>query len=103
MFGAIPSDSSPAVSFAHLPLPFENARFNTLVHFKPVRTIHEIEIYWCFPSMQDKYRSKPMSYISELLGHEGKERQRQRKGGKRGARGERREREREEGEKKGRR
>lgn len=72
MFGAIPSDHGPAVTFSHLPTPFDMPSFNRIVSYKPVRTVHEVELYWCFPSILEKYRSKPLAYISEMMGHEGR-------------------------------
>jgi len=42
-----------------------------LCHVVPIKNIQEIHVTWFLPPLVDKYKTKPLDYISWLLGHEG--------------------------------
>ncbi|CAB4016802.1 RNA-directed DNA polymerase from transposon X-element, partial [Paramuricea clavata] len=49
---------------------FTPDKFHKLYKVVPVNDIHEVEITWVLPPLQKYYRTKPLNYISWLLGHE---------------------------------
>ncbi|CAG9861964.1 unnamed protein product [Phyllotreta striolata] len=51
---------------------FDTPAFNKIYYIKPVKELIKLELTWCLPSLLHKYRSKPMQYVSYLLGDEGK-------------------------------
>lgn len=72
IFSVIPSSSDPKPSFIHLNPPYEMSSFNKLYKIVPVKKVNRVMLTWCLPSEQPHYRSKPLSYLGWLLGHEGK-------------------------------
>ena len=98
-FQEIPSSgsSSPAMSFKECGIPFDRQYFNRMVKVVPVKDIKQVSVFesfekyfplsvnfiwisfyhqvclsWSLPSQLDKYRIKPLNYISWLVGHEGR-------------------------------
>jgi insulysin len=52
-------------------LPFTDERFVTHVLFSPSKDLRELAFMWRLPWQTPNWRSKPASYVSHLLGHEG--------------------------------
>ena len=36
----------------------------------PVKDTHVLNLIWCLPPLQHKYKSKPDDYVAHLIGHE---------------------------------
>uniref|UniRef100_A0A8D1ZKI2 Nardilysin convertase n=1 Tax=Sus scrofa TaxID=9823 RepID=A0A8D1ZKI2_PIG len=72
IFSQIPNNGLPKPNFGHLTDPFDTPAFNKLYRVVPIRKIHALTITWALPPQQQHYRSKPLHYISWLVGHEGK-------------------------------
>lgn len=58
-------------SRAHLVRPFQGSVTSMLFQIRPVKRMHRLHLAWPLPPLVTKYRTKPHSIISHLLGHEG--------------------------------
>lgn len=70
MFSAVPNKE-----FVHTEIEaplFVEGSLPTLVQVQPLATLRELEVAFPIPDYRDNYRSKPVSYIGNLVGHEGK-------------------------------
>lgn len=56
------------VDLAH---PFQDFVAGSLFQIRPVKRTHKLHLAWQLPPLVAKYRTKPYSVISHLLGHEG--------------------------------
>ncbi|XP_043239610.1 nardilysin-like [Amphibalanus amphitrite] len=72
IFSAVPGCSEPRPSFASHGLPWEPSRFHRLYRIIPVKDFHQLTVTWQLPSMVKHYRTRPLNYISWLMGHEGR-------------------------------
>lgn len=52
---------------------FSVAEFNKIYKISPVRNVYQLDMTWALPPLMDKYREKPLSYLSWIIGHEGEE------------------------------
>ncbi|XP_039248083.2 nardilysin-like [Styela clava] len=69
IFESIPHDGQTLQNYTeNVPTvtPFQ------LVKIAPVRNIQELQLTWILPPQQKFYKTKPLHYISWLIGHEGK-------------------------------
>ncbi len=69
MFSAVPNAETTLEPFEE-PL-FADAQLPMLVRVKPLGTSRQLQVNFQVPEFRDAYRSKPMAYISNLVGHEG--------------------------------
>lgn len=69
MFSAVPNNNVELKVFDE-PL-FVEASLPMLVKVKPQGTLRQLEVNFQIPDYRGDYRAKPMSYLSNLLGHEG--------------------------------
>ena len=53
------------------PVPDKTPPFQ-ICHVTPVKQIQELRMLWFLPPQHQHYRTKPLHYVSWLLGHEGK-------------------------------
>ncbi|EGD78902.1 hypothetical protein PTSG_01878 [Salpingoeca rosetta] len=51
---------------------WNTADFHQLFFVAPIKDDHELFLIWNFESLFETWRVKPMMYVSELVGHEGK-------------------------------
>eukprot|EP00127_Corallochytrium_limacisporum_P003576 Clim_evm59s150 gene=Clim_evmTU59s150 len=58
--------------FEQLGLPFDEADLSKVTYYQPVKERVVVELSWFFPTDISRYKSKPLSYISGLIGHEGR-------------------------------
>ena len=72
IFSGVPGSSEPRPSFALHGQPWEPARFHRLYRLLPVKDRHQLTVTWQLPSMVRHYRTRPLNYISWLMGHEGR-------------------------------
>ncbi|XP_042887210.1 nardilysin-like isoform X2 [Penaeus japonicus] len=72
IFSQIPNNGLPCPSYKHLEFPFPVEKFHRLYRIIPMKEYHSVEINWALPSYLKHYKTKPLHYISHLLGHEGK-------------------------------
>uniref|UniRef100_A0A8D0KMY9 Nardilysin n=1 Tax=Salvator merianae TaxID=96440 RepID=A0A8D0KMY9_SALMN len=72
IFSQIPNNGLPRPTFGHLNKPFDTPEFHKLYKVIPVKEIHSLSISWALPPQEKNYRTKPLHYISWLIGHEGK-------------------------------
>ncbi|CAI8005905.1 Nardilysin [Geodia barretti] len=70
-FSAVPHNKTPPPNFGNFAPAFNPEEFHRLYRVVPVADVNEIQLLWRLPCLFDKYRAKPMEYISWLLGHEG--------------------------------
>jgi insulysin len=61
----------PAIEYAQSQ-PLTQAEMRRVLHVVPIKDVRQLALSWLVPSLQSGYRSKPASFISHLLGHEGK-------------------------------
>eukprot|EP01147_Barroeca_monosierra_P001420 gene1420-4584_t len=52
--------------------PWTEYAFHRLIYVTPVKDNHEIVMMWNFESLQDTWKIKPMMFLSEILGFEGR-------------------------------
>ncbi|CAG9829034.1 unnamed protein product [Diabrotica balteata] len=51
---------------------FDTPEFNRIYYIKPLQQLIKVDLNWSLPSLKHMYKSKPMGYVSSLLGDEGK-------------------------------
>lgn len=70
----IPNNGLPGLDFSHL--TYENVfqpRFYEKVFFvKPIRDISRLDINWCLPPQSSQYKTKEYSFLSSIIGWEGR-------------------------------
>ncbi|RZF43235.1 hypothetical protein LSTR_LSTR016530 [Laodelphax striatellus] len=71
-FSDVPCNNLPPDVFPYVNPPFKHEEFSNYFTVKPIKDVNKIDIFWAFPPVLHLYRSKPMEYISYLLGYEGK-------------------------------
>eukprot|EP00055_Hartaetosiga_balthica_P004167 m.10400 g.10400 ORF g.10400 m.10400 type:complete len:1137 (+) comp3664_c0_seq1:89-3499(+) len=54
------------------PLQWEKDAFHKFITITPIKETHDIIFHWNMPSTMLHWRSKPLAYVSELAGHEGR-------------------------------
>jgi insulysin len=53
------------------PAPFGAGQFGKVIKYIPVKDNDQLRMYWILPYCEDKQKSKPLTYLSHLFGHEG--------------------------------
>lgn len=71
-FAAIPNNGLDKETFSHMPDPFKTQRFCKLYKMVPMQDIYQLTMTWDLQPLMDKYRVKPLNYLSWIIGHEGK-------------------------------
>lgn len=72
VFRDIPSRKPSArPCFDRFGSPFDTPQFNRILQVVPVKNVHQVCLSWALPSQLIHYRSKPLAYLSWLIGHEG--------------------------------
>ena len=69
-FSKVPTYAVPRTHEVQ-PMPFDRSRVGTLTRAVSIMDKKELKLVWQFPGVIDLYDSKPDSYLSHLLGHEG--------------------------------
>lgn len=69
MFGAVPRRDAASVTIAES--LFAVGQLPRVVHIEPVQDIRELSLLFPVPDNAARYREKSLSYLSNLLGHEG--------------------------------
>lgn len=72
IFSAIPKRKA-STKLATIPCgdPFPLEQFTKLYKVQPVRKVNKLSITWTLPSLLQEYKTKPLEYISHVVGHEG--------------------------------
>ena len=71
-FKGVPNNGKERESFDHMDLPFETEGFHKIYKVAPVQNTYQVDLNWALPAMLDKYKIKPLHYLSWTIGHEGK-------------------------------
>jgi len=73
-FANIPNNQQKRETFDHLNDPFKTnpSKFCRLYKMTPIQNIFQVDINWALPPLLDKYKTKPLHYLSTIIGHEGK-------------------------------
>lgn len=61
----------PGISFEHQPTPWEHHVFNRYYRVLPVRQMELLLLVWSLPTQHHNWRTKPIAFLSELIGDEG--------------------------------
>lgn len=70
-FSKIPNNALPAPEVPVLTEPFNKELFNKFYRAEAVQEMYVLEVNWALPPVIKLYKSKPLSYLSWLIGHEG--------------------------------
>ncbi|CAN7991917.1 unnamed protein product [Ixodes hexagonus] len=72
IFSAIPKRTAMTelTGFLHQE-PFPLEQFTKLYKVQPVKKVNNLSITWALPSLLHEYKTKPLEYISYVVGHEG--------------------------------
>ena len=70
-FSSVPNSDLPAETFHHLEEPFSTPEFNKIYKVSPIKNIYQLDMNWALPPLKDKFRAKPLNYLSWIIGHEG--------------------------------
>lgn len=72
IFSAMPT-RAPPVELTSFPIsePFPVEGFTKLYKVQPVKKVNNVSITWALPSLLHEYKTKPLEYISYVIGHEG--------------------------------
>lgn len=72
IFSAIPvREPAPELPRTLTNQPFPLERFAKLYKVQPVKKVNNVSFTWALPSLIHEYRTKPLEYISYVVGHEG--------------------------------
>ncbi|CAH1155362.1 unnamed protein product [Phaedon cochleariae] len=72
-FSKVPNNELPANDFTVFSNGlFETPEFNRLYYMKPTKDSCQVDLTWSLPPLREKYKSKPVQYVSFLMGDEGK-------------------------------
>lgn len=71
-FNDVPNNELPPDKFILTVPPFKEKEFCRLLLVEPVKNINHLDLTWVMPSTLEMYRSKPLNYLSWVVGHEGK-------------------------------
>lgn len=71
-YSAVPNNGQEREQFADMLEPFNNPGWHRLYRIVPVKSEYKVDLSWALPPVLRHYRSKPLSYLSHLLGHEGR-------------------------------
>ena len=69
MFSPIPNKSLATPVFA--PDPYVKKNWTEVLNVVPIQEKRELEISWTIPDLISDYSSRPASYLTHLIGHEG--------------------------------
>ena len=74
LFSSIPNNNKNKETFHHLTDPFKNnqSKFSRLYKIAPIQNIFQVDINWALPPLLHEFKSKPIHYLSTIIGHEGK-------------------------------
>jgi nardilysin len=61
----------PRQTFGHLTRPFDTPDFHKIYKVNPVHNVYQLDMNWALPPLLDKFRIKPLNYLSWVIGHEG--------------------------------
>ncbi|KAM7283385.1 nardilysin [Ixodes scapularis] len=72
IFSAIPKRTAKSELTGFLPRePFPLEQFTKLYKVQPVKKVNNLSVTWALPSLLHEYKTKPLEYISYVVGHEG--------------------------------
>ncbi|XP_046670211.1 nardilysin [Homalodisca vitripennis] len=71
-FQGVPNNGLPHDEFKLSEPPFQPKEFHKLYIVEPVKNINHLDLTWVMPSTLKMYKSKPLNYMSWVIGHEGK-------------------------------
>ena len=66
------NSSLPRETFGHLPEPFATSNFNRIYKVCPVKNVYKLNLNWALQPLIKEYATKPLVYLSSVIGHEGK-------------------------------
>ncbi|XP_040583700.1 nardilysin [Lepeophtheirus salmonis] len=72
LFSNIPNNGLEQETFDHLKHPFDTKAFNQIYKIVPIENSYRLEINWALAPLIDKFRVKPIRWLSWIIGHEGK-------------------------------
>ncbi|XP_042206684.1 nardilysin-like [Homarus americanus] len=72
IFSQVPGNNIPRPTYNHLEFPFPVEKLHRLYRVVPTKEYHCVEINWALPSLLKYYHTKPLHYVSHLIGHEGR-------------------------------
>ncbi|XP_068246780.1 nardilysin-like [Palaemon carinicauda] len=72
IFSKVPDSGIPRPTYIQHGFPFPTEKLHRLYRVVPMKDYHSLEINWALPSLQKYYHTKPLHYISHLIGHEGR-------------------------------
>ncbi|KAK9498642.1 hypothetical protein O3M35_003228 [Rhynocoris fuscipes] len=70
-FSGIPNNSLPPLEFPRFDQPFIPEKFNKFYRAEAVQDMFLLEVNWALPPVIKLYKSKPLGYLSWIIGHEG--------------------------------
>ena len=70
-FENVPNNGQDKETFANLVKPFDTPDFHKIYKVAPVKNVYQLDINWSLPPLLDKFREKPLHYLSWIIGHEG--------------------------------
>ncbi|OWF39127.1 nardilysin-like [Mizuhopecten yessoensis] len=71
IFSAVPHNDLPQPVFHDLKEPFDTTNFRKMYRVVPVEDAHKVYVNWALPPCLDKYRTKPLDYLTTVLADEG--------------------------------
>ena len=74
LFSGIPNNQQTKETFDNLTEPFLTfpSKFCKMYKMVPIQNIFQVDLNWALPPLLHKYKSKPLHYLSTIIGHEGK-------------------------------
>ncbi|XP_056633066.1 nardilysin [Diorhabda sublineata] len=71
-FSQVPNNKLSKDDFSAFSDVFNTPDFTRLYYIKPIKQMIKLDLNWSLPSLQHKYKSKPLHYVSFLIGDEGR-------------------------------
>merc|ERR1719430_2559330 len=71
-YSGVPNNNQPREDFSCNLEPFATAAWPKLYSLIPVKNDYKVDLTWALPPLLEHYKSKPLHYLSHLIGHEGR-------------------------------
>merc|ERR1719430_2447520 len=71
-YSGVANNNQAREEFSTMIEPFETAAWPKLYSLIPVKNDYKVDLTWALPPLLEHYKSKPLHYLSHLIGHEGR-------------------------------
>jgi len=71
-YSGVANNNQAREEFSAMPEPFATPAWPKLYSLIPVKNDYKVDLAWALPPLLQHFKSKPLNYLSHLIGHEGR-------------------------------